>query len=328
MNSKHCPHCHYTEVIRFGKVKASNSSTRKDSGHRHGDLQRYRCKHCGKTWTNVQQPMRKMQNIWNDYARGGMSTERLARKYHYSRNTIRKILHNYPLPQLHPHGPADVIVMDATYFGRKWGILLVLNAITGEPLYCARIGAYERVIDYWNTICELRKLGITPKACIIDGKKGVREMLLEEGILVQVCQFHQIQTIIQNTTRSPELEPNQELLNLAKLLPRTSSETFAIALASWQLKYEHWMNEITYALDSIKKYSYTHPKSRRAFMSLRRNKPYLFTYEDYPKLHIPRTSNIIEGRFGMIKTKLVCHRGCSDEMKWKLFLDLLINGVK
>ena len=111
-------------------------------------------------------------------------------------------------------------------------------------------------------------------------------------------------------------------------MPRTNNEQFAIALGSWQLEYGHWVNERTYSPDNHRKFSYTHQKSRRAFRSLRNNRRYLFTYEAHPELHIPKTSNIIEGRFGMIKTKLVCHRGCSDEMKWKLFLDLLTNGVK
>lgn len=313
MNSLHCPRCHYTGIIKFGKA---------------GGRQKHRCQKCGKIWINPPQPSRQEQNIWDDYARGGMSIAKIARKYHYSTSKVRRILKRYPLPKLTPHGPADVIVMDATYFGRKWGILLVLNAITGEPLYCQRINGYERVIDYWQAIYELSKQNIIPKACVIDGKRGVRQMLLKCGFLVQVCQFHQIQTVIQNTTRKPDLEPNQELLNLARILPHASSEEFAVAIASWQLQYGHWAEERTYSLDNPKKFSYTHQKSRRAFYSLRNNRKYLFTYEDYPELHIPKTSNMIEGRFGNIKTKLVCHRGCSDEMKWKLFLDLLINGVK
>lgn len=313
MNRKHCPQCHYTGVIRFGKVK---------------NRQRYRCTKCGKTWTNHHEPQRLEDNIWNSYARNGMSVEKLAKEYGCSKGKIESILYAHPIPRLHPQNPADVIIMDATYFGRKWGILLVLNAITEEPLYCAKIGAYELVMDYWTAVHELSKINIIPKACVIDGKRGVREMLLRCGFLVQVCQFHQIQTVIQNTTRKPDLEPNQQLLELARLLPHANSEQFAIAMASWQLNYGHWVEERTYSLENPRQYSFTHQKSRRAFNSLKNNRPYLFTYEDYPELHIPKTSNMIEGRFGMIKTKLVCHRGCSDEMKWKLFMDLLINGVK
>lgn len=220
MNSLHCPRCHYTGIIKFGKVRGR---------------QRYRCQKCGVTWVNHAQNQRLERRIWNEYARSGMSTEKLAKKYSYSKNTIRKFLQNHPLPQLHPSGPAKVIVMDVTYFGRKWGILLVLNAISGEPLYCQKIIGYEKVMDYWTAIYKPSNIGIIPEACVIDGKPGVRKMLLECGFLVQVCQFHQIQTIIQNTTRKPELEPNQELLKLARLLSRASSEEFALAIASWQL---------------------------------------------------------------------------------------------
>ena len=313
MNRKRCPRCHYTGIIKFGKVNGR---------------QRYRCKKCSKTWSSHVRAKRLEQKIWNDFARNGTSITKLAKNYHYSTSKIRRILKAYPLPQLAPCGPVDVVAMDATYFGHKWGILLVLNAITGEPLYCQRIGGYERTDDYWQALQELARQDIIPKACVIDGKRGVRKMLLYYGFLVQVCQFHQIQTVIQNTTRKPDLMPNQELLNLARRLPHMNSTDFAIAIASWQLRYGHWVEERTYLPDNPRKYHYTHQKSRRAFNSLKNNRKFLFTYEEHPELHIPKTSNIIEGKFGIIKTKLLCHRGCSDELKWKLFLDLLINGVK
>ena len=313
MNSKHCPRCHYTGIIKFGKVR---------------ERQRYRCRNCDATWVNHKQPSRLEQKIWDDYARGGRSIEKLAKDYGFSRNKIRRILEDYPVPRLIPRRPAKVIIMDATYFGRKWGILLVLNAHNGDPLYCKRIGSYEKVSDYWEAVYELSCLGIEPEACVIDGKRGVRRMLLECKFLVQNCQFHQIQTVIQNTTRNPELEPNQELLRIARLLPHANSTQFAVEIANWQYKYGRWAAERTYLPGSTKKFSYTHRNSRRAFLSLHRNRRFLFTYEDHPELNIPKTSNMIEGRFGVIKTKLLCHRGCSDEMKWKLFLDLLINGTK
>ena len=315
MNSRHCPHCHCsTKTIKHGSTTNGK--------------QRYQCKSCGKTWSNRSQSQRLEQKIWDDYARGGMSVARLAKDYGFSKNKIRKILWEHPMPQLVPHGPVKVVVMDATYFGRKWGILLVLNAHNGNPLYCKRIEGYERVSDYWRAIHELKKAGLKPRACVIDGKRGVRRMLLEEGYLVQLCQFHQIQTVIQNTTRNPELEPNQELLRLARLLPHANATQFAIAIANWQYRHGRWVAERTYLPGSYKKFNYTHQNSRRAFYSLHNNRHFLFTYEDYPELNIPKTSNMIEGRFGAIKTKLLCHRGCSDEMKWKLFLDLLINGTK
>ena len=313
MNSKHCPRCHYTGIIKFGKVRGR---------------QRYRCRKCGKTWLNHTQTKRLEQEIWDDFARGGMNITKLARNYNCSTSKIRRILKAYPLPKLTPCGPAKAVVMDATYFGRRWGVLLVLNAITGEPLYCQRIGGYERIEDYLDAIQELARHDIVPEACVIDGKRGVRRMLLHFGFLVQVCQFHQIQTVIQNTTRKPDLEPNQELLDLARRLPHMNSTDFAVAILGWQIRYGHWVEERTYLPDNPKKFHYTHQKSRRAFNSLRNNRKYLFTYEEHPELRIPKTSNIIEGRFGIIKTKLLCHRGCSDELKWKLFLDLLINGVK
>lgn len=310
MNSKHCPHCNSNTIIRFGES--------------HGK-QRYRCKGCGKTWTNKRRPARLKELIWHDYVVNGYTIDRLSQEYHKSKSTIRDIIAKYSVPDITP-SPAEVIMMDVTYFGRKWGILVAINAHTSKTIYAKVINHAERVQDYEDVILALHGANIHPKACVIDGRKGIRKMLEDYGIKVQICQFHTIAFVNACLTRNPVLEPNIELRNVALSLTHVNKDTFSNMIYGWRLRHEVWMQERTYSKnpDTGKlEWEYTHPLSRRAARTLSYNLPYLFTYQDYPELHIPNTTNLLEGKFGYIKRKLLNHNGANKQLKIKIFFSLL-----
>ncbi|MFC2713439.1 MAG: hypothetical protein ACFN4M_08625, partial [Segatella salivae] len=46
-----------------------------------------------------------------------------------------------------------------------------------------------------------------------------------------------------------------------------------------------------------------------AYLSLKRNLDYLFTFEAYPGLGIHNTTSLPDGRFADLKRKLGCHHG-------------------
>ncbi|MDP8226466.1 MAG: hypothetical protein P9L89_02320, partial [Candidatus Celaenobacter polaris] len=54
--------------------------------------------------------------------------------------------------------------------------------------------------------------------------------------------------------------------------------------------------------------SFTHRKLRSARRSIRRHLPYLFTYQNYPELDIPNTTNDIKSLNSNIKDLLRIHR--------------------
>ncbi len=45
------------------------------------------------------------------------------------------------------------------------------------------------------------------------------------------------------------------------------------------------------------------------------NLPYLFTFEQNKELSMPTTTNMLEGKFGELKTKKCCHAGMNEETK-------------
>jgi hypothetical protein len=57
---------------------------------------------------------------------------------------------------------------------------------------------------------------------------------------------------------------------------------------------------------------------RSAIRSIKTNLSYLFTYQDYPHLNIPKTANSADGSFGQWKKKVRLHNGISIDRKKKL----------
>ena len=247
----------------------------------------------------------------------------LAERYHKSTGTIRSLLSGYQLGQPIDHGRSVTVILDVTYFG-GWGILVALDPYAktsrneAAVLYWAELQSTERTLDYDVATDTLEAMGYQIQAAVIDGRRGVREMLLAKGIPVQHCQFHQLQTITQCLTKRPKLVQNIELRAIALTLSKTTKVEFVAKLDAWHEKHGTWLKE-RYVEPQTGRTRYQHDRTRRAYFSLRRNLDYLFTYQDKnltnQGIRIPNTTNPLDGRFGVWKTKLKAHRGCSKQLK-------------
>ena len=299
MNSKHCPYCHCsTKTIKHGVTTS--------------DKPRYRCKNCGKTWTNKLRPEVSAKSLWHKFVFSNMNVHDLAKDRKKSEKQILRKLRSYIPPEIIPTD-ARVIAIDVTYFGRSWGILTVLNAEDGKALYCEPVEGHETLLDYEKAIKFLRKHSVFPEAAIVDGSKGVIHMLENYGMKVQLCHFHQISIITQCITRNPQLKPNIELKRIVSTLTKTDLESFSSQLVVWEERYKNWLKEKT--IGDNGKWAYTHKRTRRAIRSLKTNLPNLFVYQEYPELRIPNTNNKIEGAHSELKRRLNNHRGLKKDQK-------------
>lgn len=285
--------------------------------------QRYRCKHCNKAWQNQPQPQRLEARIWYDYAVKDHKITQLCEDYQLGKDKLRGIINRHVTPPIVPSaGRHDVLCMDSTYFGRRgideWGLLIIVDAHTGEGLYCEEIPGHETYAHYIAALNYLRdNYGIIPKACVIDGVIGLADVLQNKGVLVQYCQFHQVKTILSYITRNPILLPNIELKQLAIAIKHMDKQTFAASFNVWYSKHKLWLKERIRNPDTGK-LEYSHQKTRSAVNSIRRNYQYLFTYKEYPDLRIPNTNNLMEGINSAIKNKLNHHRGAKKALKTQL----------
>lgn len=205
--------------------------------------------------------------------------------------------------------------MDTTYFGRKFGIMVFKDSITGQVLFKQYVKQETNKL-YLSGIEEIARRGIKIQAIICDGRKGLLQLF--EGTPIQMCNFHQVAIIRRYLTKKPKMQASKELWQHVLLLVKTDKESFEGGLNAWHTKWSAFLNERK--LDSKGKNRYVHKRLRSAYRSLKTNLPWLFTWYDNMDLNIPNTTNAIDGHFADLKNKLRNHNGLSIERK-KKFID-------
>jgi hypothetical protein len=206
--------------------------------------------------------------------------------------------------------------MDTTYFGRRFGVMVFKDSLSGKILYWQYV-KYETNALYLSGIAELRRRGIDIQSIICDGRKGLFGLF--GNIPMQMCPFHQVQIVVRYLTRKPQTDAAKELKTLTLSLTKLSKSDFTKKLAKWHSKWQNYFNQRKVSMTTGKSF-YLHKRLRSAYLSLNRNLPVLFTYEDYRELMIPNTTNALEGCFAILKNKLRNHNGLSAVRKRK-FID-------
>ena len=218
------------------------------------------------------------------------------------------------MPQITPK--QVMVLMDTSYFGRGFGLMLFKDAYTGINLYWDYV-SHETTALYKSGINILVRQGYTIKGVVCDGKRGLINAL--EVYPTQICQFHQIAIVSRYLTRKPKSLAGKQLLELTLLLAKTDKESFIGGLASWHNQWEAFLNERSPKVEG-KRSRYTHRKLRSAYRSLITNLPWLFTWYDLMELKMPNTTNAIDGHFADLKNKLRNHNGLSLKRKIR-FID-------
>jgi len=220
------------------------------------------------------------------------------------------------------------IVADATFFGRKrdkLGVLVFKDILEDEILIWKHIES-EKLIDYIHLKHELIDKGFIIKGITVDGKRGLFRAL--EAYPVQMCHFHQRAIILRYLTKRPKLEASIELKKIVSRLTTTTETRFKNSLDDWYQEHEGFVNEKTVNLNTGKT-EFTHRKLMASYRSLRKNLPYLFTYKNYPYLHMANTTNPLDGGvFTQLKKLIKLHQGISKNLKVKLVDDYLVNYNK
>ena len=137
--------------------------------------------------------------------------------------------------------------------------------------------------------------------CIERGKRKSPDQLISR--LTYLLTQHHLQALTE-----PDLEASKELLSISRIMTKTDKDSFIGMLEQWHSKWKTFISERSVDTKSGKSY-YTHKRLRSAYLSLKRNMNYLWTFYDYPNLGIPNTNNGIEGTFTDIKSKLRVHSG-------------------
>ena len=211
-----------------------------------------------------------------------------------------------------------VCIFDATHIGDD--ILLVARSATLKAnLGWAWIPS-ETKEHYALLKSNIESRGFKLTAVVLDGRTGIPRVF--EGLPVQICQFHQLQIVRRKLTLRPETEAGQTLLSIGFSISKKTEASLASELAEWFKKYGVFINEKTY-ITGTRRWRYTHRRVRSAYNSLKRNLPFLYTYQKYPDLKIPNTTNSLDGYWSRLKNLLSAHRGKSKERIRKIATEIL-----
>ena len=106
------------------------------------------------------------------YASGKQTYIQLAERFHCSTKTIQRMLDKAPVVKRKEFSCVAVVIMDTTYFGRGFGVMVFKNSLDGMVLYKQYVG-YETNALYLSGIFEIRRRGIAIQGIVCDGRQGL-----------------------------------------------------------------------------------------------------------------------------------------------------------
>jgi hypothetical protein len=257
--------------------------------------------------------------LWNDYVWGKQNLRQVARKSDRSIEWVRQQLEKVPIQRKTLTPQPTVFIVDTTFFGRTWGVCVFRAPHLKRNVWWTDV-AKEIMATYHYGRKILEERGWTFEAVVVDGKRGM--LTVFEGMPIQVCQFHQMRTVTKYLTRKPETPPGIALRAIMLQLPKSTEAEFMKLLSDWKKEHPHILTDKTHILGT-KHWYYTHKKTRSAYLSMERNLPYLFTYERYPELNIPKTTNSLDGSFTHLKDKVNIHHGLRRDRRYKMIEEIL-----
>jgi hypothetical protein len=261
--------------------------------------------------------------LLHDYVWKRQTLTQLAETSAHSAHWVRQQIDRTKKPERTPKPQSTVLAADTTFWGRQYGVVVFRSPTLKKNLWWGET-VLETPEMYARGYAELTTQGWDITAVVLDGKRGIPRVF--GGIPLQLCQFHQVKTINTYLTRKPQTLAAQELRAIALTLARTDEATFTARLSAWEKHHRAFLDEHTFC-GYCKRKHYVHRRLRSAYRSLKTNLPYLFTYQKYPELHIPNTTNCLDGMFSQLKNRLAVHRGLSKTRRYKI-ISAILGGEK
>ena len=166
----------------------------------------------------------------------------LAAQHGCSCKTIYRHLRKVQVRECYPQPAKANIIMDTTCFGRGFGVMVLMDSISGQALSVREI-KHETNALYAEALNALREKGVVIQSIVCDGRKGLLQLFPE--IPAQLCQFHQVKTVSRYLTRNPKTAAGKALWQLALTLKDSSKVAFQSALQAWFEQHQGFLNERT-----------------------------------------------------------------------------------
>lgn len=109
--------------------------------------------------------------------------------------------------------------MNTTFFGRKLGVLVLINSLRKKVIYHCFVKT-EKDVYYQLALNQLREKGYVIQSVTCDGRRGLLKDLLNTP--TQMCQFHMIAIVMRKLGRKHQSQAGKKLKMIVKTLTKMS----------------------------------------------------------------------------------------------------------
>lgn len=163
-------------------------------------MQRYKCFDCRLQFQSDRRPDKSNGRLWCEYAWKKQNLSELAETNGRSSWWVKKRLDEVEIQALQVTPRPVVIITDTTFWGRSYGVT-VFRIPEERNIWWQEVDR-ELMVHYRYGRKILEDRGWTFTAAVVDGRRGLTNVFKDKP--VQICQFHQMQTVTKYLTRRPE----------------------------------------------------------------------------------------------------------------------------
>ena len=109
-----------------------------------------------------------LDELWSLYLNGKQTYVQLAERFSCSTRTIQRMVDKVHIVKRKEFASVAVVIMDTTYFGRDFGVMVFKNSLDGVVLYKQYV-RYETNALYLAGISEICRRGIAIQGVVCDG---------------------------------------------------------------------------------------------------------------------------------------------------------------
>ncbi|WP_423972318.1 hypothetical protein [Glaesserella parasuis] len=150
--------------------------------------------------------------------------------------TIQRYLEKAPKTVLNPPQSRDLnIIADTTFFGREFGILVLMDSLSKKVVY-HRVIKTEKDVYYRIAFNSLRMKGYNIQSITCDGRRGLLKDLLDTP--TQMCHFHMVAIVMRALRKKHQSIAGKELKTIALTLKQSSKKDVYLRLHHWYLKHK------------------------------------------------------------------------------------------
>ena len=200
---------------------------------------RYQCNDCQRKFRAKRNRTRIAEKLWHAYTEGKQTLIELAEAYGHSHVWVRSRLdaRRVEIPDIPPE--PTVVVADTTFWGRGYGVCVFRAWTQRKDIWWHEVSS-ELVVHYHYARKILEDRGWEFIAAVVDGWRGLATVF--KDIPVQICQFHQIQTVTRYLTRRPKTDAGKALRTLVLTFTTTDEATFTKALTDYETRWKSFLN--------------------------------------------------------------------------------------